>query len=130
MPVKNTTIVFGCMLLVGIASPAFASDYSGAMATLFGVPLMGVAAVVYGVLALFPRLHPTGYVVAAIAFALLAACGLWMTDDAVAALRRYPGLASLFFALFGLTVVCFAVLTWRHRSHRANLRAQEGLGQR
>jgi hypothetical protein len=122
---KNTSLICGGILLLGLASPAFASDYSGSMSILFGVPLMGVAAVVYGVLAFFPRLHPTAYTIAAIAFALLVVCGLWMTADAMAALRRYPNFVYLYLALFGLAIVCFAVMARRHRAYRARLRAQE-----
>lgn len=122
---KITPLICVGIVLLGLASPAVASDFSGAMSILFGVPLMGVAAVVYGVLAFFPRLHPTAYTIAVIAFALLMVCGLWMTADAMAALRRYPNFAYLYLALFGLVIVCFAVMAGRHRAYRARLGAQE-----
>jgi hypothetical protein len=119
---KKISLICPAMVLLGLASPAIASDYSGAMTMLVGIPVMAIAAVTFGILAAFQKLHRIAYIVASAAFALLFMFGLYLSEDAVTLTRRddYRTMY-LYFGLCGLVTFFFVVVCFRYQSQSARL---------
>jgi undecaprenyl pyrophosphate phosphatase UppP len=124
---KNISLICSAIVISGLASPAIASDFSGMMTIVLGIPVMVIAAITYGVLAAFRELHRTVYNIAAIAFVLLFIFGLVLAGDAITLARRADHLPMyLYFGLFGLVIFSFVVVFSRYQSHRERLRKQSG----
>jgi hypothetical protein len=98
------------------SSQAVASDMSGIISILWGLPVMAFAAIVYGGLAAIRVLHGILYSVATLLFVPLFLFGLIMAADAASNFGQdrtiLYGIG--YYALFITFVLCFAILNWRY----------------
>ena len=105
------------LMTLAVATPqnAWASDMSGAVSILFGIPVMLVALAIYGPLAAFRRLPSPVFYCALVLFVPLALFGLAMAVDAAANLGREGGtlISCAYYLLLGVVFLCFANIVLR-----------------
>jgi uncharacterized membrane protein len=115
-------IVFGSAICC-LSFPAIANSFQGATALLLGLPLMGLAVVVFGVLAAIPPETKSQYKIATIVFSIFFLIALLLSGDAI---HLYSGGDQQFFywyfGLFFLATFCFIVMSFRYRSYQASFR--------
>ncbi len=81
---------------------------------------MAAAAVVYGLLAAFPKLPALIYTIATVLFAPLMLVGMFAAIDGIANLgTRHAYYSYIYYAMFAATAACFwAMLNRRHAFRR------------
>jgi hypothetical protein len=115
-------LVFGAAVYC-LPSPAIANSMSGVLAIIIGLPMMGIAVVVFGALAAFPPVTKGQYKIEAIAFSMFFLLALLLSRDAIH--LNSGGDREFFywyFGLFFLATFCFIVMSFRYLSYQASFR--------
>ena len=108
--------IHAIVLLVAASIPVLArADNWTGIGVFFGVPIMAIASLLYGVLAVFRRVHGAIYGLATLIFAPLVWFGIFVVEDAINLLQRQGDTDAVFlyFSLFGLAIALYAIIAWK-----------------
>jgi hypothetical protein len=104
------------LLLASTPILARADSWAG-LGVFFGVCTMAIASLLYGVLAIFRRLHVIVYSLATLIFVPLMWSGLLICGDAIEFNERQGYNSEMvywYFFLFGLVIALYAIVAWKY----------------